>query len=370
MLRKTMAVMMTAVLITLCISAAFAAGLFAEMAARDEEYADQRLSPLDGVADPVAVSMTAADGMTIEVSQAYYEGNRVFISYRISANTDLMELHEGVPDEGIEWMQVLDDWVAETYGFSDFADVRKEDEWLDGQSQHWLKAPYDTVAGLCLEDGTKAEAVAGYEYKQQDGSLIGWRECVVPAEKTAEMLTFGVIVDCVTAIKYQDYTTFREYWTAPEQACVLFSLNRNDEMQYLQGVSQAGNLQAQADLVMGKVDLKGTIRLVSADQVKCWQPVTGETGPLDVDMLLGWKLYQDGQALNLDGFRSASVEGEDTVVYELQFPFLENTSGLTLIPEYVRSGEHPGEGILLEPVGGNQVSGYPQPTPVATACIP
>ena len=42
---------------------------------------------------------------------------------------------------------------------------------------------------------------------------------------------------------------------------------------------------------------------------------------------------------------SAAEEG---LVYELVLPRMDNVEGLTLVPEYSKSGEHPDEAISIE----------------------
>lgn len=44
---------------------------------------------------------------------------------------------------------------------------------------------------------------------------------------------------------------------------------------------------------------------------------------------------------------SAAEEG---LVYELVLPRMDNVEGLTLVPEYSKSGEHPDEAISIEKI--------------------
>ena len=82
MFRKATALLLAGLLLALSVASASASGLFSEMT--KTEYSDERLAVLDEVAETISASRT--DGsVTVEVSQAYYEGNRVFISYRANA---------------------------------------------------------------------------------------------------------------------------------------------------------------------------------------------------------------------------------------------------------------------------------------------
>ena len=67
MIRKTMTVLLAISVIVLSISAAFAAdgGVFGEVAAREGEYADKRLSVLDQIAEKPAASQTLEDGIAV-----------------------------------------------------------------------------------------------------------------------------------------------------------------------------------------------------------------------------------------------------------------------------------------------------------------
>ena len=202
-------------------------GFFGRMA--QDEYADQRLSILDQVAEKVAVSIPNQSGVSFEVGQAFYAGDLLFISYRMGANTDLITLYEGAPDAGIEFNQMISDWVeGEISAFT--PDVKKEHDWLDGKSQHWLESPYCHIQeGIDLDDGTHVSFIGGTELRQDDGSILGWRECVIPADKAAGTLNFSVAVDSAVAIKFQDFTTFKAYFGEPVKSTVAITLNQVDD---------------------------------------------------------------------------------------------------------------------------------------------
>lgn len=68
-------------------------GLFGELA--QNQHADQRLGQLEEAAETMALSLVTEDGIAIEIGQAYYEGKRVFLSYRLSGDLCSVELYEG-----------------------------------------------------------------------------------------------------------------------------------------------------------------------------------------------------------------------------------------------------------------------------------
>ena len=97
-LTKIVALVLTICLLA-CATALAESTQFGILAA--DEYADERLAVLDNVAEQISVIRNVG-GVTVVVGQAYCEGNRVFFSYRVCADTDLIRLHEGAP-EGLTW---------------------------------------------------------------------------------------------------------------------------------------------------------------------------------------------------------------------------------------------------------------------------
>lgn len=279
MFRRTMALALAALLLMMAVSVAAASGggLFAEM--METEYTDERLAALDAAAETISVSQTTGD-VTVEVSQAWYEGNRVFVSFRSS-------------------------------GFILIQD------------------------GLELEDGSYADIIAGGDTQLEDGSIIGWKECIVPEKELADTQTFLLA-----------YRTDG----SEEKTTLSFTLNQHAYDQSLQGVSPATAYQAQAVLYRGKVDLKGVVTLTSPEQAAswlAWQEGEEETG---TDVIGCWNLYQNGKPVSTDLFGASEVIGTDRVDFTIMFPFLDDLRGLTLVPEYSEAGDKPDEAIVLEPV--------------------
>ena len=350
-MKKMTAFIVAFSLLILSLSAACASGsgVFGELA--QSEYADPRLEVLDAVAENVSASLTTEAGIPVEICQAYYEGNRVFVSYRIGPVTDLIELFEGAPDEGIAWDIVEENWIiGENPAY--YPDVQKEYSWLDGKGQRWLKSPYCNVMdGLDLEDGGYADIVAGDESRGADGTVTGWKECVVPEESAADTLSFLLSVRCGTAIKYQDGSTFRESFGESEKAFVRFTLARNSAVQAWQGTSPAAAYKAEAEMVMGAVDITGTIRLISPEQAASWIAAQEGEDASGTDTVICWNLYLDGRPLFTDLDGSNFVPDYSTVEYSVMFPRLDDSGTLSLVPEYAQSGERPDEAIPMIPAG-------------------
>ena len=108
MARKISASMVIAiVLIIISLSAALAAGLGVFDSLYRGGDPDERLPVLETVAQPVGTTQTTEEGVTLDISQAYYEGNRVFVGYRITGSLLHIELHEGAPEEETNILQTI-----------------------------------------------------------------------------------------------------------------------------------------------------------------------------------------------------------------------------------------------------------------------
>ena len=264
-------------IISISVSAASASetGLFGKMI--ETEYTDDRLEAIDNAAETVSISQTTGQ-TTVEISQAYYEGNRIYISYHVNGVAEVLD-------------------------------------------------------GLELEDGSFADITAGGEVQQDDGTVIGWRECIVPEDELAETQTF-----CL-AYRIPE---------SKEKQLLKFTLKQHPYNYYLQGVSLAETLQARAILYTGKVDLKGIVVMTSPEQAASWIAwQEGEEGT-GTDVIACWNLYQNDVLVSTDLCGESAVNGTEEVTFAVMFPFMDNLSNLMLVPEYSEGGEKPEEAIVLE----------------------
>ena len=124
------------VLMLLMMSAAVAAGLGLFGQIGEREHADARLPGLERVSESVGLSFETAEGVTVTIAQAYYDGERVFISYTVEGPFDQVELGEGKPD--------VDGWdremPGEVYGQSFGSDSASHNlmfAHLDGSAPRW-----------------------------------------------------------------------------------------------------------------------------------------------------------------------------------------------------------------------------------------
>ena len=333
-------------LIIVSMTAALAAslGLFGELA--QDQNADSRLLVLETVSESVSTSVTTPDGIIIEIGQAYYEGNRVFVSYRLSGKLAYAELHEGAPEEEIAWTETLENFVCADHWVNDIPELQKLNAWLDGKGQRWGIA-YEAAMrdGMSLEDGTRLNILDGNDVLQEDGSFLGWRAYEIPEEKQDETITIKARLYRLHQIIFQDGTTFMRKVDRGEETEVFFTLHQHDHYTFLTGTSATDRYQAKAELALGKVDMHGTIR-VTAPQ---WAEVWFDPDALEkLDIIGAWNLYQNGHLVSTHGTAGMGAIENVGLVYDLVLPRMENTEGLTLVPEYGKSGEHPDEAITIE----------------------
>ena len=218
---------------------------------------------MDEVADVVSVSQTI-DSVTVEVSQAYYEGNRVYVSYKATEQ------------------------------------IYEQD-------------------GLELEDGSYADIIAGGSVQQEDGSIIGWKECIVPEDALADNQTFCLV-----------YSTPEN----KDKRTLSFTLKHHKYDQFLQGNSPDALYQARAILYIGKVDLKGIVILTSPEQAASWLAWQEGKEGTGTDVISSWNLYQNGELVSYDLFGASEVH-EDDVTFSVMFPLWKISVGCLLFPNTV-----------------------------------
>jgi len=333
------------VIVTMTAALAAGFGLFGELA--QNQHADQRLGQLEEAAETMALSLVTEDGITIEIGQAYYEGNRVFLSYRLSGDLCSVELYEGAPEEHAPWTDVLENTIAAEAFMSDDPERQRLFTWLDGKGQRWGTARWAALHdGLFLADGTYLNIIGGDQVMQADGSIVGWKECEIPAEQAADTLTFKAVLFRGNETVFQDGSTCKRLSQRGENTDVPFTLVRNDRYVCLKGAAETEVYRAQAEMVAGKVDVTGRIRVTAPEAwVTAWTDWDAET---DTDAISSWNLYQNGTLISKEGMQSIRPEGAQTLVFELLYPNGGQLEGLTLVPVYDRSGEHPDEAIHME----------------------
>lgn len=278
MFRKIIALFISALLL-IPLAAAIAeseAGLFGELI--DSDCADDRLAALDQAAETISVSQTTGD-VTVEVCQAYYEGNRIFISYRASG-------------------------------------------------------PVMVLDGLDMEGGAYADIIAGGETNPEEGLLIGWKECIVPEDMLAEEQTFflayrmtgseekGLLQFTVKQHAYDQYLQGTSQ-TEVYQARAILYMGKID----LKGIVSIISPEQAASWIAWQEGAEGT----GTDVIVCWnlyqngEPVStdllGESavnGTEEVTFAVMFPLTEDLNGLTLvPEYSEAGENTDEAIVLEL-----------------------------------------------------
>ena len=347
--KMTVSLALVLALTLLAASAAVAAGLgiFGQLAG--DQHApgeEQRLNNLDQVSENVCVTAATDDGVTVEIMQAYYEGSRVFISYRMSGSLYSAQRHEGKPEGEYSW-----DWTEKDYVISEqmgsINPIAQLDlEWLNGEGQRWLEARHVSMHdGLLLEDGTYLDIIGGDTEVQADGSEIGWKECVIPQEKLADTLNFKAVLFRTSSVMFQDGKDFYRHTERGKETDIPFTLRQNTQFAYLSGAAHTDVWQAAVDFTIGQIDMRGMLRLTCPqgwiDALDSWE------NPERMDYISDWRLYSGDALLSDAGLQSVGTE-KDALRFELLYPRPQENTKLRLVPVYSESGEHPDEAIALE----------------------
>lgn len=351
MKKKFSAGVVFAMLMTILMaSAALAAGLglFGQLGESGE--GDARLSGLERVAESVGATFTTADGVTITVDQAYYDGSRVFISYTKSGPFDVVTMGEGVP-EGLgecDWPRPGEKF-GESFGFHSpsFQQIAAH---MNAGGARWARRAYVNVHDGLRSGETDLEIIGGDTYLTADGTMIGWKECVVPEEIAADELTVSLGVFASSTTYCQDETGLYEYYGDRAPATWYAFTVKKDATAgaQLTGAGSGKGWTAEARLTASPFDLKGEIVLrCPQDWVeieRTWE------NPQGIDHIREWKLSVNG--VLVDGW---IIEGTDPRVDgQLTYQVLCRMDGaaqdLALVPVYSESGACADEAIRLTPV--------------------
>ncbi len=347
-LSTTMILVIVLIIVSMTAALAAGLGLFGQLA-QDEKNADSRLPILEQEADTVSTSLTTEDGIVIEIGQAYYEGNRVFISYRVTGNLYAVELYEGVPEDSYQWTTVIENCICAETWVNDVPELQRLIAWLDGKGQRWGTS-YEAALhdGLSLEDGTYLDIIGGDQVIQEDGSVIGWKECEIPKDRIDDTLTFKAVLFRGKYVEFQDGSTFKMFYERGENTDIFFTLNHNDRCTFLKGAASTGTYQAQAEFSSGRIDTRGTVHLVCpAEWVKIEQTWENEQ---HLDVISDWKLYQNGIPVEGYGTEGIRVSDEQTLVFTLMFNRVDKLDHLTLVPVFSQTGDHLEEAISIEQI--------------------
>jgi hypothetical protein len=329
--RKISVSMLIAIaLALLTVTGALAAlGLFGQLS--QEPRGDKRLSAVDKAAENIDREWTTADGITVRIEQAYYEGSRVFIAYRMRGEWNTTILHEGAPDKKLEWNWEAENTIAAQTMISDIPERQQALRQLNGQGQRWIDCTdIGLHDGLCLTDGTYLDIIGGDEIIQPDGSVIGWKECEIPEDCLQETLTFRAKLYRNHSIQFQDGATYRMAVEKGENTCLDFTLTQNTDLIDLKGEGKGKDYAAVAELSAGHIDLRGKVTVTCpASWIEAWN---SWENPENLDMICDWYLCRNGEVMEENGVQGIYADGENRLIFELLYPIENDLEALSLAP--------------------------------------
>ncbi|MCR4886836.1 MAG: DUF4179 domain-containing protein [Clostridiales bacterium] len=335
-----------ALALTLLLTAtAVAAGLGAFGQLANAHDPDRRLEDLDAVAAPVQETVTAADGVAVTVEQAYYDGERVFVSYRITGGLTRAETGHGTL-EGVDWFDPGDYEIALD---PDSPAASMVEALRAGEAGDWARVTQAAVHdGLFLSDGTCLDIIGGEERLLPDGTVLGWKECEVPQDLAGETLACKAVVFRVTTTYQKTDRGLRAaYERVPEETDVPFTVRKETAVTRLTGASAVDGLYAaRAECTLNRVDLKATVTLQCPESwVRAWMDWEYQR---DSDLIESWALYSGEERIGGEG-NDRGVAGEGTeLTYETILRHGGKTENLRLVPVYADGGERPEEAIALQ----------------------
>ncbi|MBQ2952827.1 MAG: DUF4179 domain-containing protein [Clostridia bacterium] len=339
-----------AMLLTMLMAgAALAAGLglFGQMS--ESGAVDARLPGLERVSADVNLSIVTEEGVTVTIGQAYYDGERVFISYTVEGPFDQVELGEGKPAvDAWDW-ELPGEVYGQTFG-SDSASHDLMVAHLDGSAPRWATSHSVNVHDGLQIGETYLDIIGGEMYLTENGTLVGWKECVVPEELAADEVTFLLGTFTTHNTWYQDETGC--YLSRGERTGAAwhpFTVQRDKTGGVpLTGEASGEGWTAVANLNASAIDVKGEV-VVTCPQ--SWVEIerTWEN-PDDIDYIREWRFYIGDQRVTDGGTEwvSSGVDGQLTVGVSCKLDAL--VENMQLVPVYSRSGEHMEEAIVLRVV--------------------
>ena len=334
------------VLLSTTVAVAAELGLFGLLS--QQENTDVRLPALDNAATPVGQVFTTPEGVTVTINQAYYDGNRVFVSYAVAGPTKFAELGEGAPDiVNYDWEKPGVTYANEIFDSSEVG--QQLAAWLDGSAERWGKISTVYISdNMEMADGTDMNIIGGgdEDIYQADGSYINWKECEVPADKAADEITVCLSV----------FTNERTYYQTQDSLCYSYGgitqrsqfpiTIRKAAVQEMTGTGKGADWTAEAQLTLSAVDLKGEIIVEGPEG---WTDIwTSWENPGQLDYINDWRLYVDGVKAdgdNLDGSVWTLEDGK--VAFGVCYKLDSTGAEIKLAPVYRYAGEVLDEAIVL-----------------------
>ena len=342
--KVNMGLILALILILMTTTAAVAAelGLFGQIG--QQEYSDARLPGLDNVSTTLDKVFDVGGGVTVTVHQAYYDGSRVFISYSVAGPHEALET--GVGDPGIvNYTREEKGIMRELMGFES-PQGQEIVAWLDGSEPRWAKRTVVTVHDGLQIGEEYLDIIGGEYYYLEDGTLMSWKECIVPAELAADEVTFSIGVFGGSTTYFQTAETLYTSYERGQTTWYPFTVKKSEAGATLTGTAKTAEWEASATVTASAIDVKGEIVLQCPKQWSdLWQ--TWEN-PDKVDYIHDWTLYVDGvevEGYNLDG--GVNVLGDGKLRFTICYKLDSLTADIKLVPIYCHADAKPEEAIPL-----------------------
>ncbi len=339
-----------AVMMMASVAVAAGLGLFGELAQSGPDI-DRRLNTLDVASTYINKTFTTHNDAKLTVHQAYYTGDRVFVSYSLEGNLRQVETGAGKP-ENVEWDSVRENHICAEQFSNDIPEVQAMYDYLDGTEPRWGRSVSVGVHdSMYLPDGSYLDITGGDFYAREDGVMVGWKECIVPEGIDAEELEVQIGTYLIDTLYYQDEKDFYiAYQVRSRDTKQLFSftVKKSDYAAPVTGSVSDEDWSAVANLTLSAIDLKGEV-IVKAPQSwhDYWldRDYTGE----EPDCIDDWQLYVNGKKApghNFNGGIGPAGAGE--LKFYVLYEHIDPTNEVMLVPHFTNSGAKPEWGIILK----------------------
>ena len=331
-------------LLTTGIAVADALGLFGQLG--QQKHADARLTGLEHVSIEVNKVITTGEGVTITIGQAYYDGQRVFISYRMEGPYDMLETGTGDPGIASYDWENPGELFREVF-FVDGPNGQVIRDWLDGSEPRWAKRTSVNVHDGLQIGETYLDIIGGEYYFLEDGTMMSWKECEVPAELAADEVSFsiGVFTNCTTYYQTPE-GLYVDFGDRTEAVWHDFTLQKTEYSAALTGTAQTAEWSAVANLTASAIDVKGEVIL---ECPKAWSDLWQRwENPEGIDYIHDWAFYVDGKKVdghNLNG--GVNVLADGRLSFGIGFRLDDLTAEMKLAPVYAKDGVKLDEAIVL-----------------------
>jgi len=219
-------------------------------------------------------------------------------------------------------------------------------DWLDGSEPRWATRTLVNVHDGLQIGEEYLDIIGGEFYWLEDGTLMSWKECEVPADLAADEVTFSIGVFTNKTTRYQTADTlYTAYLERGKTTWHDFTVKKNELATALTGTAKTADWTATANLTASAIDVKGDIAVQCPESwVEYWRTWVA---PKDVDCITEWLLYVDGQKAADWVVEGVAPSCDTQLIFSIGCKLDAITPDMKLVPVYRYSGEKPDEAIHL-----------------------